>query len=397
MPTAAVVALATLALIGGVRAIWQARSHRPVGPTLGRTAVSAVAVMVPLMALGTTGGGVPAQPQAIVAGVDLATASDYSVLGGSTVTNTGPSVLGQSLGLWPGTSVTGFPPGLVSPPGTIDVNAVAQQAQSDLTAAYVDAAGRPVDATTTADLGNQILQPGVYAGPDKSALGLTGPLVLDADGNSSAVWIFQTDSTLITASGSTVSLINGASACNVYWQVGSSATLGTSSVFVGNIMALTSVTVNTGVTVEGRALARNGAVTLDTDTFTEPDCSNAPPTTTTSSIVPSSTSTSSSIVPSSTTTSSSVVPSSTTTTGGGTSTPGGSSSTTSSSSTTAVGTTAPGNTTSTGPYTSTPNGSPPLARTGQPLDRWMWSGIVAIAAGAVAIALSRRARRANLS
>lgn len=362
------------------------------GPTLGRTAISAVA-LVPLLALSVAGGS-QGQPRAIVAGVDLATAANYSVLGGSTVTNTGASVLGQSLGLWPGTSVTGFPPGIVTPPGTTDVdNAAAQQAQSDLTAAYVDAAGRPVDATTTADLGNLILGPGVYSGPSKSALGLTGPLVLDAQGNSSAVWIFQTDSSLTTASGSSVSLINGALACNVYWQVGSSATLGTGSVFVGNIMALTSVTVNTSVAVQGRALARNGAVTLDTDTFTEPACSGVPPTTTTTSVVPSSTTTSS-LVPGSTTTSSPVVPgSSTTTTGGGTSTPGGSSTT----STTAVPTTTPGSTTTPGPYTSTPAGTPPgpLVSTGQPIDRWLWFGVLTIAAGAVAIALSRRARRAD--
>ena len=168
------------------------------------------------------------------------------------------------------------------PPGTTDTtNAAAQQAQSDLTAAYVDAAGRPLDGTTTADLANLALQGGVYAGPSKGALGLTGPLVLDGAGDPSSVFIFQTDSTLITGSASTVSLINGAEACNVFWQVGSSATLGTGSVFVGNIMALTSITVTTGVTVEGRALARNGAVTLDTDTFTQPSCATSLPATTT--------------------------------------------------------------------------------------------------------------------
>ncbi|MEY2436404.1 MAG: hypothetical protein QOF97_1240 [Acidimicrobiaceae bacterium] len=214
--------------------------------------------------------------------VSLATSANDAVLGASTVTNTGNSVLDGSLGLWPGTSITGFPPGLVLPPGTTDTtNAAAQQAQSDLTAAYIDAAGRPIDATTTADLANLSLQAGVYSGPSKSPLSLTGPLVLDGAGDLSSVFIFQTDSTLITGSGSTVTLINGAQECNVFWQVGSSATLGTGSVFVGNILALTSITVTNSVTVHGRALARNGAVTLDNDTFTRPTCAQAPPVTTT--------------------------------------------------------------------------------------------------------------------
>ena len=218
----------------------------------------------------------------IVTTVGLGTSSNYSVLGGQTVTNTGGSVLNKSLGLFPGTSVTGFPPGTVVPPGTIDVNnSAAQQAKSDLTAAYLNAAGRPLNATTTADLGNLNLQGGVYAGPSKSPLSITGPLILDGAGNTDSVFIFQTDSTLITASGSTVTLINGAQECNVFWQVGSSATLGTGSVFVGNILALTSITVNTGVTVRGRALARNAAVTLDTDTFTTPTCATSSSTTTT--------------------------------------------------------------------------------------------------------------------
>jgi hypothetical protein len=219
---------------------------------------------------------------AIVPTVQLGTAASYSVLAGSTVTNTGNSVLNSSAGLWPGTSITGFPPGLVTAPGTIDAtSAAAQQAQSDLTAAYNDAAGRSIDATTAADLTNLVLLGGVYAAPSKGALSLSGPLVLDGAGNPNSVWIFQTDSTLTTASASSVTLINAAQACNVFWQVGSSATLGTNSVFVGNVLALTSITVTTGATVQGRALARNGAVTLDTNTFTQPLCDLSAPTTTT--------------------------------------------------------------------------------------------------------------------
>jgi hypothetical protein len=150
-----------------------------------------------------------------------------------------------------------------------------------LTAAYVDAASRVLNGSTTADLGNLVLVGGVYAGPSNSALSLTGNLTLDGAGDPNSVFIFQTGSTLTTASGSSVTLINGAQECNVFWQVGSSATLGTNSVFAGNILALQSITVTTGVTVHGRALARNGAVTLDTDTFISPTCNLSVPTTTT--------------------------------------------------------------------------------------------------------------------
>jgi LPXTG-motif cell wall-anchored protein len=194
-------------------------------------------------------------------------------------------VLNNSVGLSPGTSITGFPPGIVTPPAIIDATSpAAAQAQLDLTAAYLDAAGRPLNATTTAELGGLTLVGGVYAGPSKSPLSLNGTLVLDGEGNPNSVFIFQTDSTLITGSASTVSLINGAQECNVFWQVGSSATLGTASVFAGNILALTSIAVTTGVTVHGRALARNGEVTLDTDVFTAPTCDLVTPVTTTTAV-----------------------------------------------------------------------------------------------------------------
>jgi hypothetical protein len=214
--------------------------------------------------------------------VPLGTAEEYSVLASSTVTNDGLSVLANSLGLAPGTSVTGFPPGIITPPGVQNVaNAAAVQAKADLDAAYVDAAGRDIDATTAADLGGLILQAGVYAGPDHGALGITGPLVLDGAGDPTSVFIFQTDSSLTTAVGSSVSLINGAQACNVFWQVGSAATLNADSVFVGNILALAAVDVSTNVTIEGRALARNGAVTLLGDRFIQVGCDTDAGTTTT--------------------------------------------------------------------------------------------------------------------
>ena len=219
---------------------------------------------------------------AIVPTVQLLTSANYSVLGSTQVTNTGPTVLAESVGVSPGTLISGFPPGTVNPPGTTDsANGASGQARADLTAAYLDAAGRALDATVVADLSALSLAGGVYAAASNGPLSLTGTLVLDGAGDPTTVFIFKTDSTLITGSSSTVSLINGAQECNVFWQVGSSATLGTGSTFVGNIMALTSITVTTGVTVHGRALARNGEVTLDSDTFTAPTCNLTAPAPTT--------------------------------------------------------------------------------------------------------------------
>ena len=203
----------------------------------------------------------------------LRTSDSFAILGGSAVTNTGPSVINGNLGVNPTPAISGFPPGIVN--GVIhSANAVALQAQTDLTTAYNDAAGQPFDATVTSDLGGQMLTPGTYR--SSSSQQLTGPLTLDAEGDPNAVFIFQIGSDLTTASGSSVNLINGAQACNVYWQVGSSATLGASTAFVGNILALTSITATTGATVNGRLLARNGAVTLDTNVVTRSQCAAGP-------------------------------------------------------------------------------------------------------------------------
>ncbi|HWY68926.1 MAG TPA: ice-binding family protein, partial [Terriglobales bacterium] len=169
----------------------------------------------------------------------------------------------------PGTAVTGFPPGLVS--GTTHAaDGVAAQAQADLITAFNDAAGRSGASSVSGDLGGLTLSPGVYK--STSGIGITGDVTLDAHGNPDAVFIFQISSTLITGSGSHVVLTNSAKACNVFWQVGSSATLGTNSVFAGNILALTSIAVTTGAKFDGRALARNGAVTLDTNTINGCTC-----------------------------------------------------------------------------------------------------------------------------
>jgi hypothetical protein len=189
--------------------------------------------------------------------------STFSVLGGSTVTNTGATTVNGDLGVSPGSAVTGFPPGVVTG-GTIHAaDAVAAQAQTDLTALYNSLAGMACNTDLTGqDLGGMTLTPGVYC--FSTSAQLTGTLTLDAQGNSGALFIFKIGSTLTTASASSVLLINGASSCNVFWQVGSSATLGTGTAFRGSIVALTSITLNTAASVQGKTLARNGAVTLDT-------------------------------------------------------------------------------------------------------------------------------------
>ena len=231
--------------------------------SLGLLTLAVVAVL-------TLAGSAQAQ-----APVPLGTAGNFGVLAGTTVTNTGPTVVTGDLGVSPGGAVVGFPPGVVN--GTIHAaDAIAAQAQLDLTTAYNNAAGQPVTQIVATELGGTTLGPGVYA----SAAGdfqITGTLTLDGQGNPNAIFIFKTASTLVTAAGSQVNLINGAQSCNVFWQVGSSATLGTNSVFRGNILALTAITATTGAAVDGRLLARNAAVTLDTNTVTAAQCVVSPP------------------------------------------------------------------------------------------------------------------------
>ena len=205
----------------------------------------------------------------------LGTAQSFAVLGGSTVTNTGPSVITGALGVSPGSAVTGFPPGTVT--GTIHAgNATAAQAQNDATTFYNSLAGAACSADLTGqDLGGMTLISGVYC--YSSSAQLTGTLTLNAQGNANATFILKTGSTLTTASGSSVVLINGGNPCGVAWQIGSSATLGTTTSFIGNLVALTSITLNTGADIIGRALARNGAVTLDTNDITFAPCTAGGP------------------------------------------------------------------------------------------------------------------------
>jgi uncharacterized repeat protein (TIGR01451 family) len=207
----------------------------------------------------------------------LGNAQSFAALANTAVTNTGSSVVSGNVGVSPGSAITGFPPGITLN-GTIHIaDATAAAAQTALTTAYVDLAARACTADLTGqDLGGMTLVPGVYC--FSTSAQLTGPLVLNAQGNAAAEFVFKIGSTLTTASASSVSLINGASSCNVYWQVGSSATLGAGTFFVGNILAQASVTAVTGASISGRALARTGAVTLDTNAITAPlSCVAAPP------------------------------------------------------------------------------------------------------------------------
>ncbi|MFN2560026.1 MAG: ice-binding family protein [Jatrophihabitans sp.] len=187
------------------------------------------------------------------------------------MTNIGPSIISGDLGVSPGSAVTGFAPGNVINGTQHVTDAVAAKAQLGVTAAYKDAFSRSPFTSVPVDLTGLSLGPGVYRG---GSLGLSGTVTLDAYGNPDAVFVFQAASTLVTSTASVVSLIGDASACNVYWQIGSSATLGTASTFVGTVMALTSISAGTNATVQGRLLARKGAVTLDTNTISAPNCTS---------------------------------------------------------------------------------------------------------------------------
>ena len=225
-----------------------------------------------VLAVGIACIAVPAAAQA--APVNLATAQAFVVLAGSTVTNTGPSVLNGGLGVSPGTALVGFGLPAVVNGAQHSADAVALQAQADLTTAYNSAAGQPVlpanDLSGT-DLGNRTLKAGAYR--FTSSAQLTGPLTLDAQGDPNAQFVFEITSALTTAPGSSVVLVNGASPCNVYWQVGSSATLDTTTAFQGNLMALSSISLNNGATVIGRVLARNGQVSLINNVLDSSGCS----------------------------------------------------------------------------------------------------------------------------
>ena len=212
-----------------------------------------------LSLLGGINGGGAVNPGA----VNLGTAASFRVLAGSTVTNTGLTSVDGDLGVSPGSAVTGFPPGTVS--GSIHAgDATAATAESDLTIAYNDAAGRPTGTSVSGNLGGQTLGPGVFTSTSSLAIS-SGDLTLTGLGDSNAVFIFQIPSSLTVTTGRQVILAGGAQASNVFWQVGSSATLGTNCFFVGTIMAQASITLQTGASLQGRALASTGGVSLETN------------------------------------------------------------------------------------------------------------------------------------
>ncbi|WNV75154.1 ice-binding family protein [Geodermatophilus sp. DSM 44513] len=203
----------------------------------------------------------------------MGTAEPFAVLAGTGITSTGPTTINGDIGTYPNTAMT-VTGSLVLNGTDHSGDGVTQTAKSDLTAAYLDAAGQTSDFPVIADLAGQTLTPGVYTTATGLEINGPVPLTLDAGGDANAVFVFQAGSTLITQPNTQVNLVNGAIACNVFWQVTSSATLGVDSTFRGTILALQSSTLNTRATLEGRVLSRNGAVTLDQNTILRPACAS---------------------------------------------------------------------------------------------------------------------------
>ena len=300
--------------------------------------------------------------------ITLGTTVNFAVLAGSGITNTGPTTITGDVGTFPTPAETGT--GTRTLHGADHAgDAVTQQAKTDLVTGYNDAAGRLPSTSVPTELGGRTLTPGVYTADAAGTLGITGTLTLNTQGNPAAVFVFKAASTLITAANSTVSAIGGGGAC-AYWQIGSSATLGIGSHLVGTLMALTSITATTGATVDGRLLARNGAVTLDANTITSATCIAAAAAPTTTTAVGATTST---LVGGATTT----VPAGATTTLPGSAT------------------TLPGGATTTLPGTPVPPGStgpPTLVRTGSD-PRVAILGLLALATGGGLLVVSTRRRR----
>lgn len=207
-------------------------------------------------------------PAAAATAIDLGTATSFAVLAGSGITNTGTTTITGDVGTFPTPSMTGFDT-VILEGANHGGGPVTQEAKNSLTNAYNQAAASAPATSVATELGGRTLTPGTYHG---ETLGITGTLTLDTQGDPQAVFVFQTNSTLITASASSVIVLGGSTACNVFWQVASSATFGTDSVFVGTVLADTSITADDGATFEGRLLARNGAVTLQRNTISARRC-----------------------------------------------------------------------------------------------------------------------------
>jgi Ca2+-binding RTX toxin-like protein len=250
-----------------------ANTHRVVPhPTRrrSRTLLGAGAAALVMTGAAVTGAS-PAAAQADP--FSLGSAESFALLAGTVVVNTGPTTATGDVGVSPGSAVVGYPPGVVVPPGTIHAaDPVAAQAQVDAHASYQAVAALPATQLLPPDLGGLTLSPGVYQ--FVSGAQLQGVLTLDAQGDPNATFILRTPTYLVTATNSAVVLVNGASACGVYWHAGSSATFGTGSSMVGTVAAQTSVTVTTGASVSGRLLAMYGAVTTDTNDVTIPTCTD---------------------------------------------------------------------------------------------------------------------------
>jgi len=220
----------------------------------------------------TLTGGVAQAAKPVVGGAMLGTAENFAVLGGQTVTNTGATIVTGNLGVSPGTAITGFPPGILIGE-THAADEVALLAQIDLNTAWTTLAGQACNTDLTGqDLGGLTLTQGVYC--FSSSAQLTGPLVLDAQGDPAATCVFQIATGLNTASNASVTVINSGSACNVYWEVGSSATIGANNNFAGNIVALASISIGVDTDLSGRALAHIGSVTMETNDITLPNCAS---------------------------------------------------------------------------------------------------------------------------
>jgi hypothetical protein len=236
------------------------------------------ALMLGMLAAGVFAGTAIADSSP--AAPDLGAAEDFAVLAATTVTNTGPTAIVGDLGLHPGSSITGFPPGTLTGSIYAASQALVVQAKADTTDAYADIAGRLCDTANNLsgqDLEDLTLTPGLYCFDSEAQLSNTavlgtGTLTLDAEGDADAVFIFQIASTLTTISTTSVNLVNGAQSCNVFWQAGSSVTIGTFTTFHGNLLSRTSITLTDGATVHGRALALEAAVTMDDNKVTRANC-----------------------------------------------------------------------------------------------------------------------------
>ena len=330
--------------------------------------------------------------------VGLGTAQSFAVLAGSGITNTGPTTITGDVGTFPTTTRSGF--GSVTLTGTDHGgDAVTQGAKNDLVVAYNDAAGRSPVTNVPVELGGTTLLAGVYTSP---TLGLTGTLTLDAQGRTDAQFIFLAGSTLIAESNSRVLLLNGADPCRVVWQVGSSATFKAGTSFVGDVLAYTSITAQTSATFQGRLLARNGAVTLDTNTITRSNCapSGGGTSTTTGATTPTTTGTTGATGTTGTTgptgpTGTTLATNGTTSQTTGTTVTASSASTGSSSSSRRTPT--PLLRPSARPTTGTALNTPSLARTGIEIFGMLATGLMLVALGATTVVAGQRSRSSQIS